>query len=163
MKDDAASWPMDIEQLLSPVFRAEGFFVVILADTGEGQKTAVALEEAGVSRNDLKLYTSDDILGIHEQYLERRSTVAKVAGVFMDDDAGRDLYLGYARDGRCGLWVRLPDKADVPKVLRVLADFDYLHMRYYGADGQTDYQISRSETQPREPLDHADDPRRTDD
>ena len=35
---DAASWPMDIEQLLSPVFKAEGFFVAILADTGEGQE-----------------------------------------------------------------------------------------------------------------------------
>ena len=48
MNDAAASWPMDIEQLLSPVFRAEGFFVVILPDTRKGQETAAALEEAGV-------------------------------------------------------------------------------------------------------------------
>lgn len=139
---DPESWPMDIEQLLSPVFRAEGFFVVILADTGEGQGTAATLEEAGVSRNDLKLYTSDDILGIHEQYLERRSTVAKVVGAMMDDDAGRDLYLGYAEEGRSALWARLPDKTDVPKVLRVLADRDYLHARYYGEDGVQDFHLS---------------------
>jgi hypothetical protein len=139
---DAAPWPMDIEQLLSPVFRAEGFFVVILADTGEGQETAAALEEAGVSRNDLKLYTSDDILGIHEQYVERRSTVAKVVGAMMDDDAGRDLYLGYAEKGRSALWARLPDKTVVPKVLRVLADRDYLHARYYGEDGVQDFHLS---------------------
>ena len=139
---DAASWPMDIEQLLSPVFRAEGFFVVILPDTGEGQEAAAALEEAGVSRNDLKLYTSDDILGIHEQYLERRSTVAKVVGAMMDDDAGRDLYLGYAEEGRSALWARLPDKTDVPKVLRVLADRDYLHARYYGEDGVQDFHLA---------------------
>ena len=139
---DAASWPMDIEQLLSPVFRAEGYFVVILADTGEGQETASALEEVGVSRNDLKLYTSDDIFVIHEQYLERRSTVAKIVGAMMDDDAGRDLYLGYAEEGRSALWARLPDKTVVPKVLRLLADRDYLHARYYGEDGVQDFHLS---------------------
>ena len=139
---DAAPWPMDIEQLLSPVFRAEGFFVVILPDTAEGQGAAAALEEVGVSRNDLKLYTSDDILGIHEQYVERRSTVAKVVGAMMDDDAGRDLYLGYAEEGRSALWARLPDKTVVPKVLRVLADRDYLHARYYGEDGVQDFHLS---------------------
>lgn len=140
---DAASWPMDIEQLLSPVFRAEGFFVVILADTAEGKEAAAVLERAGgVPSEDLKLYTSDDILRIHEQYVERRSTVAKVVGAMMDDDAGRDLYLGYAKEGRSALWVRLPDKADVPKVLRVLADREYLHARYYGEDGVQDFHLS---------------------
>ena len=139
---DAAPWPMDIEQLLSPVFRAEGFFVVILADTAEGEEVAAVLEQKGVSRNDLKLYTSDDILGIHEQYVERRSTVAKVVGVMMDDDAGRDLYLGYAEEGRSALWARLPDKTDVAKVLRVLADREYLHARYYGEDGVQDFHLS---------------------
>ncbi len=139
---DASSWPMDIEQLLSPVFRAEGFFVVILPDTGEGQEAATALEEAGVARSDLKLYTSDNILAIHEQYVERRSTVAKVVGAMMDDDAGRDLYLGYADEGRSALWARLPDKTVVPKVLRVLADRDYLHARYYGEDGVQDFHLS---------------------
>jgi hypothetical protein len=142
MKDNAASWPMDIEQLLSPVFRAEGFFVVILGNTHEGQATSAALERAGVSGSDLKLYTSEDILGIHEQYLKRRSTVAKVVGVMTDDDAGRDLYLGYAETGRSALWARLPDKADVPKVLRALADRDYLHARYYGEDGVQDFHLS---------------------
>ena len=139
---DAASWPMDIEQLLSPVFRAEGYFVVILPDTAEGQGAAAALEEAGVSRNDLKLYTSDDIHGIHDQYLERRSTIAKVVGAMTDDDAGRDLYLGYAEEGRSALWARLPNKGDVPKILRVLADRDYLHARYYGEDGVRDFHLS---------------------
>ena len=71
------------------------------------------LRRGGVSRHDLKLYTSDDILGIHEQYIERRSLGAKVVGAIMDDEAGRDLYLEYAKDGRSALWVRLPDKADV--------------------------------------------------
>jgi hypothetical protein len=60
----------------------------------------------------------------------------------MDDDAGRDLYLDYAKDGRSALWVRLPDKEDVPKVLRVLADREYLHARYYGEEGVQDFHLS---------------------
>lgn len=140
--NDAASWPMDIEQLLSPVFRAEGYFVVILPDKREGEDAATALEEAGVSRNDLKLYTSNDILHIHDQYVERRSVAAKIAGVFLDDDEGRDVYLGYAEEGRSALWARLPDKAEVSKVLRVLADRDYLHARYYGEDGVQDFRLA---------------------
>ena len=47
--------------------------------------------------------SDDDIVRIHEQYVERRSIVAKVVGAMMDDDAGRDLYLGYAEKGRSAL------------------------------------------------------------
>lgn len=141
MDDDAAAWPMDLDQLLAVVFRAEGYFVAILPDIGGGREARAALQDVGVSRDDLKLYGSDEIHDIHERYVERRGVAAKVAGVFMDDDAGRDLYLEYAKDGRSALWVHLPDKADVPKVLRVLADRDYLHARYYGEDGVQDFHL----------------------
>ena len=142
MHDPAAAWPMDLEQLLAVVFRAEGFFVAILADESEGRAAMLDLTDAGVAEDDLKLYASDEILAIHERYVERRGVGAKVAGVFMDDDAGRDLYLGYAEEGRCALWVRVPDKADVPRVLRALADRVYLHARYYGKDGVKDVHLS---------------------
>jgi hypothetical protein len=38
--------------------------------------------------------------------------------------------------------LRLPDEADVPKALRVLADHDYLHTRYYGSEHQADFEVS---------------------
>jgi hypothetical protein len=133
---------MDLEQLLAVVFRADGFFVAVLADDSEGRGAVKDLVAAGLAQHDLKLYTSQEILQIHERYVERRTVTAKVAGVFMDDDAGRDLYLGYAEDGRCALWVRLPDEAEVPKVLRALADREYLHARYYGVDGVDDFHLS---------------------
>jgi hypothetical protein len=142
MGDDGTAWPMDLEQLLAVVFRAEGYFVAILPDFDEGREASAALQDAGISRDDLKLYGSDEIHDIHERYVERRSLGAKAAGIFMDDDAGRDLYLGYAKDGRSALWVHLPDEADVPKVLRVLADREYLHARYYGEDGVQDFQLA---------------------
>jgi hypothetical protein len=43
-----------------------------------------------------------------------------------DELAGRELYLGYAREGRSALWMRLPNEEDVSKALRVLVDYDYL-------------------------------------
>jgi hypothetical protein len=38
--------------------------------------------------------------------------------------------------------LRIPNEAGVPKALRVLADHDYLHTRYYGIEKQTDFHIS---------------------
>jgi hypothetical protein len=66
----------------------------------------------------------------------------KVVGTVADDREGRELYLGYAREDRCVLWMRLPDETDVPKALRVFADHNYLHTRYYGAEQQTDFHLS---------------------
>jgi hypothetical protein len=58
------------------------------------------------------------------------------------DSGGRELYLGYAREDRCAMWVRIPDEDDVPKALRVLADYDYVHSRYYRSERQTDFNVS---------------------
>jgi hypothetical protein len=40
------------------------------------------------------------------------------------------------------MWVRIPDEENVPKALRVLADRDYVHTRYYGSGQQTDFNVS---------------------
>jgi hypothetical protein len=38
--------------------------------------------------------------------------------------------------------VRIPDEYEVPKALRVLADHDCLHWRYYSSREQTDYHVA---------------------
>lgn len=48
MHDAAAAWPMDLEQLLAIVFRAEGYFVAIVADEGEGQAAMKGLVMPGL-------------------------------------------------------------------------------------------------------------------
>ena len=75
-------------------------------------------------------------------YAGRRSTADKVVGSIVDDSEGRELYLGYAREDRCAMWVRIPDEEDVSKALRVLADHEYVHTRYYGSQRQTDFTVS---------------------
>jgi hypothetical protein len=39
------------------------------------------------------------------------------------------------------LWLRLPDETSVPKALRMLADFNYVHTRYYGPGKQQDFRV----------------------
>jgi hypothetical protein len=88
------------------------------------------------------LYTGKQILENYEVYTARRTTTDKVVGAVVADSEGRELYLGYAREGRCAMWVRIPDEVDVPKALRILADHEYVHTRYYGSEGQTDFKVS---------------------
>jgi hypothetical protein len=115
---------------------------VILAGTEEAERAEAALVARGFAPRDIKLYTGKQILDNHEEYMGRRGVTSKVVGSVADDAEGRELYLGYAREDRCALWLRIPDEADVPKALRVLADHRYLHTRYYGSERQTDFHVS---------------------
>jgi hypothetical protein len=123
-------------------FRPEGYLVVILAGTEEAQRAETALVAEGFSPRDIKIYTGKQIRDNYEEYTGQRTLTGKVAGAVVDDSEARELYLGYAREDRCAMWVRIPNADDVAKAFRVLADFDYLHTRYYGDENQTDYQIS---------------------
>jgi len=121
-------------------FRPKGYLVVILSDAEEGQRAEADLVSNGFAPRDVKLYTGKQILENYEVYVSRRTTTDKVVGSIVDDSEGRDLYLGYARQDRCAMWVRIPDEEEVPKALRVLADRDYVHTRYYGSQ-QTDFKV----------------------
>ena len=141
MNDDETIWPMDPS--LSPlVFRPQGYLVAILADGEEGERAKATLTSAGYGPEDMILYSGEEILANHELYDERRSVGGKIVGAVTDDTEGREMYLGYAREGRCALWVRIPDESDVPKALRALAEHDLLHTRYYGDERQDDIHIS---------------------
>jgi hypothetical protein len=144
MDESENTFPMDVTDPSSRPwrFRPQGYLVMILAGTEEAQRADAALVEQGFAPEDVKLYTGEQILANHEQYLERRGVTSKVVGFMVDDVEGRELYLGYARENRCAMWVRIPDEGDVPKALRLLADHDYLHTRYYGSEQLTDFHVS---------------------
>jgi hypothetical protein len=140
------SFPMDFyAQDASPrpwKFKPEGYLVVILSDADEAQRAEASLVSHGFAPRDVKLYTGEQILENYEVYRGRRNATDKVIGAVVDDSEGRELYLAYAREDRCAMWVRIPDEEDVPKALRVLADHDYVHTRYYGSERQTDFNVS---------------------
>jgi hypothetical protein len=138
------TFPMDITDSSSRPwnFRPEGYLVVILAGTEEAERAEAALVARGFAPRDIKLYSGKQILDNHAEYMGRRGVTSKAVGSVADDVEGRELYLGYAREDRCALWLRLSDETDAPKALRVLADHQYLHTRYYGSERQTDFHIS---------------------
>ena len=138
------TFPMDISEGSSRPwnFRPGGYLVVILASDEEAQRAESALVEGGFASRDIKLYTGKQILANQEEYVSRRGVPSRIVGSVVDDVEGRALYLGYARDDRCAMWVRIPDESKVPMALRVLADHDYVHARYYGFGQQTDYVVA---------------------
>jgi hypothetical protein len=122
-------------------FQPTGYLVAILADDEEGRKAEAGLIAAGFDARDVKVYTGTQILENYDTYVGRRNLTDSVAGAVIDDAEGKALYLGYAREGRSALWLRLPDESHVRKAMVALADFDYSHARYYGEHGQTDFQV----------------------
>jgi hypothetical protein len=149
MDEDDNSFPMDFYvEDPSPrpwKFRPEGYLAVILSDDDDGERAANALVADGFARDDFKLYTGKQILANFEVYSARRNLTDKVTGPVVDDSEGRERYLGYAREGRCALWLRLPDEDKVATALRSLADTTYVHARYWGAEKQTDFQPWRAD------------------
>ena len=147
MSDRGEPFPMDIYDREHPThtawnFRPRGYLVVLLADAGEAERAEAALVDAGFAPRDLKRYDAGEIVANFEAYAERIGATDKLLGTFLDDVEGRDRYLAYARDGMSALWARIPDEDRVAKALRVLADFDYRHARYYGDGTQTDLEIT---------------------
>ena len=122
------------------VFDPQGFLVAILEDASRAEEGAAALREAEFADEDLRIYTSEQILGDRERFLEQRSVPGRVVGAITDDPETIELYYGYAHDGRSALWVHVPDEGESKRAIRCLADYDYLHIRHYG-DGQRDIHI----------------------
>ena len=145
MNEGENTFPMDFYvQDSSPrpwKFRPTGYLVVILSDADEAERGEADLVTRGFAPRDVKLYTGRQILENYKVYAARRKTTDKVVGSIVGDSEGRELYLDYARQGRSAMWVRIPNEEDVPKALRVLANHDYVHTRYYGSEQQTDFKV----------------------
>lgn len=148
MEEDENVFPLDITERKpgerSWKFRPDGYLVLVLVDDGEAQRAEAALVATGFASRDIKLYPGKQILATFEVYKGQRDLADRVVGAVTDDVEGRDLYLDYARENRSALWLRV-DEQQVAKALRVLADYDYLHTRYYGANEETDYHVSEPE------------------
>ena len=145
MGEHDIAFPMDVSDPSRPwKFKPEGYLVVILTGISEARRASSALVEGGFGHHDIKVYTGEQTLENDAVNRRRRTVARRLLGPFTDEDelAGRELYLGYAREGRSALWLRLPNEQDVSKALRVLADCDYLHARYYGSNTTEDFAVS---------------------
>ncbi|HWD44369.1 MAG TPA: hypothetical protein VHM23_11795 [Actinomycetota bacterium] len=123
------------------VFNPQGFLVAILEDADQAEQAKTTLAEAGFAETNLRVYTSQQILGSWERFQAERSLAQRVAGAVTDDPDTIELYFGYARQGRAALWVHVPEEADAKRAVRALADHQVLHFRHYGHDSQQDIHI----------------------
>jgi hypothetical protein len=123
------------------VFSPQGFLVAILEDADHAEQAKAGLTEAGFAETDLRVYTSQQILDSWERFQAERSLAQRVAGAVTDDPETIELYFGYARNGCSALWVHVPEEADAKRAIRDLADYQVLHIRYYGHDRQEDLHI----------------------
>jgi hypothetical protein len=65
-------------------------------------------------------------------------------GYFVED--GILKFRPAVREDRSALWLRLPDESHVSKALRVLANGNYVHTRYYGSGKQEDFASRRRQS-----------------
>lgn len=99
------------------------------------------MEAAGFASEDLRVYTSRQILDDHERYLQARSMGRRVVAALTDDQATIDLYFGYAHEGRAALWVHVPEKHDASRAIQYLIDHRVLHYHYFGLEGDEDIHV----------------------
>ena len=145
MGEHDIAFPMDVTDSSRPwKFTPRGYLVVILTGISEARRALSALVESGFGHRDIRVYSGEETLENDAINRRRRTVARRLFGPVTDEDelAGRELYLGYAREGRSALWLRLPNEEDVSKALRVLADHHYLHARYYGFNTTEDFVVS---------------------
>jgi hypothetical protein len=123
------------------VFNPKGFLVAMLENDQACERARVALVDAGFGSENLRVYTSRQILADHERYLAARSTARRVVGALTDDQETIELYFGHAREGGGALWVHAPEERDASRAMRCLMDHQVLHYRYFGRDRQDDIHV----------------------
>jgi hypothetical protein len=130
----AVAWPMSLDRDLSSLplrFSPKGFLVAILPDGAAGEVACADLEAAGIAKEDLRVYTSSQILADRDRYIETRSLARVVDGGLSVDQSNIELYFRYAREGRMALWIHVPEADDASRAARYLANHQVLHFRHF--------------------------------
>jgi hypothetical protein len=149
MADSDIVWPVgttdqDPDISARPmVFRPKGFLVAILPDADEAERAAAALRGAGFADQELRIFTSSQILDDHARYTAQPGMSRRLVGALTDDRETIALYVGHARDGCSALWIHVDDDAQANRAIRGLVDVDTLHIRHYGHRVQTDFALRR--------------------
>jgi hypothetical protein len=134
-------WPLDrpSERSLRPwYFRATGHLMVLFSDPEEAQRAQRGLLEREVLKEELRLYESEEILRIVARLQEDRSILAKAVAALVADAPVRRRFLDNARTGGAVLWLVAPTRDRADHLVRLLAEYGYAFLRYYGDDGVAD-------------------------
>jgi len=119
---------------------ATGYLMVLFSDLQEAERARSGLVEDKVSEQDLRLYTSEEILGILARLQKERSILARAVAALAADASVRQRFMDNARTGGAALWLIAPTRDRANQLVSLLADYGYSSLRYYGEDGVADLQ-----------------------
>ena len=139
MAEDGPKWPFD-ESGGAPharplVVDLENVLIAIVADGPAAERADQALRRIGFTGEQLRSYTSEQILEADEAFRSTRSLTGRVVGAVVDDSDSMARYVDYAREGAASLWVRVRDRDDAKRVIRLLADHEVRYIWFHGGSG----------------------------
>jgi hypothetical protein len=135
---ESHDWPLErsARGSLRPwFFSAEGYLGLLFKDGEEARRARRGLLERGVPEEDVRLYDADQVLSTEARLQEERSALARAIAALTADRQARDRYLDNARAGGSALWLYAPTHERADRLIGLLADYDYVSLRYYGSEG----------------------------
>ena len=131
-------WPLErsAKGSLRPwFFSARGYVMVLFEDGDEAQRAEQGLIDHGVPESDIRVYRSEEILDILSRLERERSPLAKAVVELTIDRVARERYVANAKAGGSALWLYAGTQERADWLVRLLADYDYRSVRYYGDSG----------------------------
>jgi hypothetical protein len=137
-------WPFErpAQGSLRPWFlSATGYLFALFADADAAAQAREGLLEQDISDADVRLYSSEQILTIEAQRDRESTNLAKAIAAVTVDRTAKKLYLDTARAGGAALWIFAPSAEAANRFARLLADYHYVLLRYYGDEGVVDIRV----------------------
>jgi hypothetical protein len=114
---------------------AAGYLAALFEDPEEAQRAQRGLQQQGVPEGDLRLYGGEETLGMAARLQQERSILAKAIKEIVVDHRAEQRWLGNARAGGSLLFVFAPTKERAKRMVRLLADYHYGSLDYFGEHG----------------------------
>lgn len=136
--NEQRDWPLEqsAEGTLRPWHHtAVEYLAVLFEDPEEAERAQRGLRERGVSEGDLRLYGGEEILRIASRLQQERSITARAIKEIVVDHRAEARWLGNARAGGSLLFVFAPSRERANRMVRLLADYRYGSLDYFGENG----------------------------
>ena len=114
-------------------FYPEGYIVAAFEDRGSAERAASALQGAGRAGHEVRLFSGEETLANHEEFMGQRNLGQRVAGLLASEEQlASDEYLDLARQGHYFLIVHAPDQVEIDRASPLLKEHGAHHIRHYG-------------------------------
>ena len=113
-------------------FYPEGYIVAAFEDRGSAEAARSALQGAGGAGHEVRLFSGEEVLANHEEFMGQRNLGERVAGLLgSEEQLASDEYLDLARQGHSLLIVHAPSRAEIDRASPLLKEHGAHRMRHY--------------------------------